>query len=89
MVTHWSIYPQVGDAVSLKKTSDGKLFIYKNRKLAAELDLNIPPNVYAVADVYGQAGQVSITGNQFCLILNVSNVLKGYFICYMLNVYES
>ncbi|KAI0232664.1 SPRY domain-containing SOCS box protein 2 [Lamellibrachia satsuma] len=52
-----------GDAVSLKKTSDGKLFIYKNRKLAAELDLNIPPDVYAVADVYGQAGQVSITAN--------------------------
>ncbi|KAI0232663.1 SPRY domain-containing SOCS box protein 2 [Lamellibrachia satsuma] len=54
---------EVGDTVSLKKTSDGKLFIYKNRKLAAELDLNIPPNVYAVADVYGKAGQVSIAAN--------------------------
>ena len=52
--------PQAGDTVGVVRRDDGTLHFFVNGAAQGPAAWNVPPNVYAVVDLYGQAAQATI-----------------------------
>lgn len=52
--------PQAGDTVGVVRKEDGTLHFFVNGVAQGPAAWNVPPNIYAVADLYGQAAQATI-----------------------------
>lgn len=52
--------PQAGDTVGVVRKEDGSLHFFVNGVAQGPAAWNIPPSVYAVVDLYGQAAQATI-----------------------------
>ncbi len=51
---------QAGDTVGVVRKEDGSLHFFVNGVAQGPAAWNIPPSVYAVVDLYGQAAQATI-----------------------------
>jgi neuralized-like protein 4 len=51
----------VGSKVGMMRKSDGTLHFFINGEDIGAAPIEVPPNIYAVIDLYGQCAQVSIT----------------------------
>ena len=51
---------QVGDRIGAMRTADGILHFYVNGVDQGPAATGVPPNVYGVIDVYGQAAQATL-----------------------------
>lgn len=51
---------QAGDRVGVKRRGDGTLHFYVNGIDQGQGATGVPPNVYGVIDLYGQAAQTTI-----------------------------
>ncbi|KAI0239069.1 SPRY domain-containing SOCS box protein 2 [Lamellibrachia satsuma] len=49
-----------GSAVGLMRSADGQLHIFLNGCLKVKCDLKLPPNIYAVVDMFGKGCEVTI-----------------------------
>lgn len=52
--------PQAGDTVGVVRKEDGSLHFFVNGVAQGPAAWNVPPSVYAVVDLYGQAAQATI-----------------------------
>ena len=52
---------QVGDRVGIKRLSSGSLVFYINGVEQGVAATNLPDQLYAVVDIYGQCSQVKLT----------------------------
>lgn len=52
--------PQAGDTVGVVRREDGTLNFFVNGVAQGVAAWNVPPNVFAVVDLYGQAAQATI-----------------------------
>lgn len=66
-VTFYSLFlmvsfslPQAGDTVGVVRKEDGSLHFFVNGVAQGPAAWNVPPSVYAVVDLYGQAAQATI-----------------------------
>lgn len=67
LLTDASPLPQAGDTVGVVRKEDGTLHFFVNGVAQGPAAWNVPPNIYAVVDLYGQAAQATIaddTGNE-------------------------
>lgn len=51
---------QAGDTVGVVRKEDGSLHFFVNGVAQGPAAWNVPPSVYAVVDLYGQAAQATI-----------------------------
>lgn len=57
----WSLsLLQAGDTVGVVRKEDGSLHFFVNGVAQGPAAWNVPPSVYAVVDLYGQAAQATI-----------------------------
>lgn len=54
------LVPQAGDTVGVVRKEDGSLHFFVNGVPQGPAAWNVPPSVYAVVDLYGQAAQATI-----------------------------
>lgn len=54
------LLPQAGDTVGVVRKEDGSLHFFVNGVPQGPAAWNVPPSVYAVVDLYGQAAQATI-----------------------------
>lgn len=52
--------PKAGDTVGVVRREDGTLHFFVNGMTQGPAAWNVPPGVYAVVDLYGQAAQATI-----------------------------
>jgi len=60
--TAFSFFQQVGDRVGVMRMADNSLHFFINGVDVGKKIKTIPPVLYGVVDVFGQAEEVTITG---------------------------
>lgn len=60
MSPHLNLLLQAGDTVGVVRKEDGTLHFFVNGVAQGPAAWNVPPNIYAVVDLYGQAAQATI-----------------------------